>query len=188
MKALRLFGTPPAETWPYNVSSYEIEPTSYVYAYAQNYKALQYARFDSNGAAPQDVLQLVKASIYEKYPVMFGFNVFSSLDGSADIPYPGPKDSSVGGHAVLIVGFDDARQNRRGGGGDPENWTDDAWLDSGGAAHPRNRGAFLIRNSWGTEWGDAGYGWLPYAYLMDGLADDFWTAFSQDWVPDLDFS
>jgi C1A family cysteine protease len=35
---------------------------------------------------------------------------------------------------------------------------------------------FTFRNSWGAGWGQGGYGFMPYAYLLDGnLADDFWT-------------
>jgi hypothetical protein len=37
---------------------------------------------------------------------------------------------------------------------------------------PEGKGALLVRNSWGTAWGDQGYGWLPYAYVRDELAVD----------------
>jgi C1A family cysteine protease len=42
--------------------------------------------------------------------------------------------------------------------------------------------ALLIRNSWGTGWGDTGYGWLPYEYVLKGLADDWWSLLKNEWI------
>ncbi len=42
-------------------------------------------------------------------------------------------------------------------------------------------GAILIRNSWGPGWGQEAYGWLPYDYVLTGLARDWWSLLKAGW-------
>jgi C1A family cysteine protease len=63
------------------------------------------------------------------------------------VPMPGHHEQVFGGHAVLVVGYDDSQSR------------------------------FIVRNSWGTQWGLHGYFLMPYAYLTNRrLASDFWSA------------
>jgi len=162
MKAMVLFGVPPERYWPYDIAKYEKEPTSFCYAFAQSYQAIKYYRLDPPGTSPSKVLSEVKKSVAAGLPAMFGFSVYSSMpgtgDGKGEIPYPGPGDRLEGGHAVVAVGYDDGKKIGR------------------------DKGALLIRNSWGTEWGDKGYGWLSYSYVEGGLADDFWSLVKAEYV------
>jgi C1A family cysteine protease len=85
------------------------------------------------------------------YLFVLGFTVYQGFEsqlvaqtGEAQLPQPG--EQVVGGHAVLVTGYDDSQQR------------------------------FLVRNSWGTGWGKDGYFTIPYAYLTDpNLASDIWT-------------
>lgn len=162
MKAMVLFGVPPERYWPYHITRFEDEPSSFCYAFAQNYQAVKYYRLDPPGTAPSKVLGDIKRFLAGNLPSMFGFSVYSSMPGSGDgkgeIPYPGRGDKLEGGHAVVAVGYDDGKKIGK------------------------DKGALLIRNSWGTEWGEKGYGWLPYSYLESGLADDFWTMVKAEYV------
>lgn len=155
MKAIALFGMPPEKYWPYDVSKFNNEPTSFCYSFAQNYKAVQYYRLDPAGSSHDQALALIRQYLVAELPCIFGFSVYSSIppagDGKGEIPMPRSGDKLEGGHAILAVGYDDAK------------------------TIGKFKGALLIRNSWGTDWGMKGYGWLPYAYIESGLADDFWS-------------
>jgi C1A family cysteine protease len=161
MEALVLFGVPPEEYYPYDTGRYDEEPPAFCYSFGQSYKAIDYYRLDPPQTSPQDLLSRIKTNLSVGLPSMFGFTVYSSIslaNGSGDIPYPSPKDSVVGGHAVVAVGYDDART------------IGDA------------KGALLIRNSWGTDWGEEGYGWLGYGYVLNVLAVDWWSIVKNEWV------
>jgi C1A family cysteine protease len=88
-------------------------------------------------------------------PIAFGISAFDGLESdqaahTGIVPMPGPDDAPIGGHAICLVGYDDSKQ------------------------------LFTFRNSWGAGWGDAGYGYLPYAYVLDpNLASDFWVVLTE---------
>jgi C1A family cysteine protease len=131
-------------TWPYNEIQFAVQPTKEAYYEAMEHQVLKYHRL-------RTVTQLEQC-ISEGYPVVCGIRIYSSFEtpevaktGKAPIPDT-TKEELLGGHAVLLVGF-----NRR------EKW-------------------FKVRNSWGSEWGKGGYFYLPYAYVGNaGLTSDFWT-------------
>jgi len=130
--------------WPYDESRFALKPSSTAYTAALAHEALSYQRVGQNH-------EQLRGCLADGHPFVFGFTVYESFEslavaksGSASLPKRG--ESAVGGHAVLAVGYDDARQR------------------------------YLIRNSWGADWGIKGYFTLPYAYVTNNnLADDFWT-------------
>jgi C1A family cysteine protease len=85
------------------------------------------------------------------FPVVFGFSVYESFEGpeiarTGIMSMPQPRERMLGGHAVCMVGYDD------------------------------DRGAVLVRNSWGTRWGQDGYFWMPYHFAGSAIyCDDYWT-------------
>ena len=166
MKAMVLFGVPPETQWPYVIEDFEMEPSAFCYAYAQNFQATEYYRLDPPGTDRDELLQRIKANLAASLPSMFGFSVFSSIDqmDGGEIPYPSRHESHMGGHAVVAIGYDDAKEI--------EN-PNDGYVSTG---------AFLIRNSWGEAWGEDGYGWLPYDYVTYWLAVDWWSLLNNEWV------
>lgn len=84
------------------------------------------------------------------FPVVFGFSVYESFMGddvaaTGVAPMPSGNESLLGGHAVLCVGYDDST------------------------------GCLIVMNSWGPAWGNKGFFYLPYGFVTEGLADDFWS-------------
>ena len=168
MYALTLFGVPPEEYYPYNIADLDKEPSAFCYAFAQSYQAISYYRLDPPGTARDALLARIKTDLSKGLPSMFGFTVYSSIsqgNTTGKIPYPTRGERVLGGHAIDAVGYDDNLKIKNTNPGGPET-----------------TGALLIRNSWGTGWGSAGYGWLPYKYVLDGLATDWWSLIKSEWV------
>jgi len=166
MGAMVLFGVPPEDYWSYVIDDFDKEPPSFCYAFAQAYQAIRYLRLDPPSTPKDELLARIKTNLAAGLPSMFGFTVYSTIEQADDgnIPYPCPGERVLGGHAVMAVGYDDNAKIKN--------------VICGKETH----GALLIRNSWGTGWGDKGYGWLPYEYVLTGLAIDWWTLLKQEWV------
>jgi C1A family cysteine protease len=123
--------------------------------FAEKPSAAAYAAAAKNKAVSYQriarTLPQMKACLAEGYPWVFGFTVYESFESqtvaqTGIVPMPSTGEQVLGGHAVLCVGYDDSQQR------------------------------FIVRNSWGADWGLAGYFLMPYAYLLDAnLSDDFWT-------------
>jgi C1A family cysteine protease len=168
MMAMVLFGIAPEKYWEYDIEKFDEEPGAFCYSYAQNFQTAQYFRLDPDGISKEDLLEQIKINIAAKVPSMFGFTVYSSIayadQDEGKIPFPSETEKVEGGHAVCAVGYDDEIIIKN---------TDGDF---------QTKGALLIRNSWGKNWGDKGYGWLPYEYILKGLAVDWWTILENEWV------
>lgn len=99
---------------------------------------------------PRTLIQM-KSCLAEGFPFVFGFTVFESFHSelvkrTGKQNMPTKKEKDKGGHAVLAVGYEEKSKR------------------------------FIVRNSYGKEWGKEGYFTMPYEYLLsEDLADDFWT-------------
>ncbi len=175
MEAMVLFGVPPEEYWPYTDSkaappayNFDLEPPAFCYAFAQNYQAIRYIRLDPKGTQTDRLLARIKAYLASGLPSMFGFTVFNSYEqaksNGGKLPFPCRGEQIVGGHAIVAVGYDDKMKIKNS------------------ICEKETTGALLIRNSWSTGWGDKGYGWLPYEYVLSGMAGDFWVLLRKEWV------
>lgn len=163
IKSLSKVGVCPESSWTYDDTEADPvtgawpagakparRPPPKCYKEAQKYQALSYQRLTRN------LLQF-KGCLADGYPFVFGFSVYESFlteqvmkTGVVNMPASGEAganpDGSPAGHAVLCVGYDDKEER------------------------------FIVRNSYGEEWGQGGYFTMPYSYLLtENLSDDFWT-------------
>lgn len=139
-------------TWPYNPNVIpgnegQGPPPAAATAQAPNYKVA------TINALPPTSVQDIKNELQRGRCVAFSIPVFNSwyqnneVTLTGDIVLPIPNEPNVGGHAMCIVGYNDAPTD----------------VDLGG-------GTFIVRNSWNSQWGTqcvygVGYGTIPYAYI-----------------------
>lgn len=99
----------------------------------------------------QQSLSQMKACLASGYVFVAGISVYESFESdevakTGMVPMPEPGEQLLGGHACVICGYD------------------------------ATKGVFNFRNSWGDSWGDKGYGYMPFEYMLNkGLSSDFWV-------------
>jgi len=143
IKAANEFGVAKNRSWPYLEEKFRDTPPKPVFVEAQEYQALEYKRLRHSTDA-------FKQCLAGENLIAFGIAVYDGLYSITPqnpvLPMPNTKQQLLGGHAVVMVGYDDLRQH------------------------------FIVRNSWGKEWGEKGYFYIPYKFMADAqLAMDFWS-------------
>lgn len=143
IKVTNKYGASLESYWPYNISKYRSEPVLEAKNDALNRKVTRYERITNfNGCID---------ALANGYPIVMGFHVYTSfmtnnVARTGRMPYPNTKrEQLLGGHAVLIVGYDKIKK------------------------------VFIVRNSWGTRWGDGGYFYMPFDVVKNTrMSGDFW--------------
>lgn len=150
IKSLAKSGCCFEDLWPYVISRFATKPSKLAYNTASKLTVKSYLRINVPDIASK------KTALFTGHPIVFGITVYESFESdnannTGLIPMPAPTEQTLGGHAMAIIGYDDNK------------------VING------VQGAYEVRNSWGTSWGDGGYCWIPYSYLNNtSLCDDNW--------------
>jgi len=145
MKAINNYGFCSEKMWPYDIEKFENKPSDECYKEGEQDAGVEYKRVN------QHIDDLRHCLSQEHLPIVFGFVVYESMETpqvtkTGFVPTPEKGEKMLGGHAILLVGYDDVRK------------------------------VFFFRNSWDENWGDHGCGYIPYKYVLNPkLAFDFWT-------------
>jgi C1A family cysteine protease len=144
IKAVVKYGSCCEDLWPYDISKFAVSAPNEVYRIAQDRVILDYYRV-------RQTLADINNCLAGGFPIAFGITIYESFESdevarTGHVPLPRLEEHDLGGHAIMLVGFDDTRNK------------------------------YICRNSWSKDWGMDGYFELPYSYVLDSnLAADFWT-------------
>jgi C1A family cysteine protease len=144
IKSINKVGVCTEDSWPYVISKFKNKPTDSCYKEASDNKAVKYERLNRS-------LYDFKSCLASGFPFVGGFAVYESFQSrevakTGKMPMPDKEERMLGGHAIIVMGYDDEME------------------------------CFIVQNSWGTKWGDKGYFYMPYEYLTNRqLSDDFWV-------------
>jgi len=154
-KVLDVVGVCSEDDWLYDVTKFNVEPSKDAIENAKNHKAIKETS-DKEFTAIHNTVNNIKNNLKLGYPVAFGLRLYESFSkiskSNPKMPIPEKNEKFRGGHALVIVGFKEQEQ------------------------------VFIVRNSWGSYWGDNGYFYMPYS-IIDAVDEsnnkkystDFWS-------------
>jgi C1A family cysteine protease len=147
-KALSKHGVCRERHWRYVIGRFSVRPPKRCFAEAEAMRVDEYARVRRN-------LKHMKACLAGGSPFTMGVSVYESFESphvrhTGLVPIPATTERLLGGHALLVVGYNDSSHT------------------------------FIVRNSWGPKWGRGGYCFVPYDFVVHHrrFAWDFWTIVS----------
>lgn len=154
-KSIHKLGVCEEKYMPYDVDKFTQSPPRQAIVNANKYKISAYKSLDTLDEIKQNLA-------LRQQPVLMGMDVYESFE-SEDVrktgimPLPEEGEKTLGGHAVLVVGYRDIVKT------------------SGFAAkHKIKTGYLVVRNSWGENWGDKGYFYMPYSFAAPEYTYDYW--------------
>lgn len=134
LKAAAAVGVAPEASCPFRPYKINAVPDSVAFSFAGFSKLKSYNRCFS--------FEEIKVAIVRGVPVLLALDVTDNFVACRSYRLNGVVGRSVGGHAMVVIAYDD-------------------WYDN----YDGSKGAFKILNSWGKSWGSDGYCWLPYSYV-----------------------
>lgn len=135
--------------WPYKISKFKMTPPVAAKVEASLHRDRRPYSLDATH---------LKNCLAAGFPFVGGITVYDSMESedvaeSGLIPMPQKGDKEAGGHAICIGGYDDSIK-----------------------IFPESKGSYLLRNSWGVDWGQKGWAWIPQEFIENSeLSSDFWT-------------
>lgn len=140
IQAITIFGACKETTWPFIDDNIKFKEKPSDQAYKEPHEIFKGLRFKHSHLSNN--LELIKHVLSEKTPVLCGINVFPSFESEETektgvVPMPDFYESPIAAHAITLIGYDDTTNH------------------------------FKFANSWGVDWGDKGYGYLPYNYFIN---------------------
>ncbi len=143
MKGINLIGVSKEEAWPFDLARVNAELPFDVLQGAARFSVFSWYRIDAWGASRPSA---VAQALSKGYPVVFGMELWEAFFDYREGTITGVVGKDSGGHMMLIVGY----RTRFDG-----------------------KMEFLLLNSWGTTWGEAGYAWLHEDLVANQRASDF---------------
>jgi len=160
LKSAVVYGVVPESKFPYIISKFATKPLPSIYTEAEKHQALPDYRNVNGKLVNLGYYRLIDgkladmlACLAEGYPFMFGMSVYpafvsTTVAKTGIVPAPGVKERTIGGHCMTCVGW----------------------------KLINNIQYFIVLNSWGVNWGDKGYCYIPFSYMSDpNQTNDLWT-------------